>query len=412
MDAPLITNDAIVLGLLVAVLGLVFYTRSLGGRWTTFYTFVPLLLLCYLLPSLMNSFGLISSEESNLWPVAKNYFLPACLVLMTLSIDLKAIIGLGPKALIMFFTATVGIVLGGPVAILIVSLFSPETVGGEGINAVWRGFATLAGSWIGGGANQTAMLEVYGYNPDRYAAMVAIDVVVANIWMAFLLYGAGNPKPIDKWLKADTSAIDHLKRTMEHYTEQTERTSSLVDFIMITAVAFGGVGLSHAMAQLAIFAFGDIEALQGTILVNQFFWIVVTATTLGLTLSFTKFRDLEGAGASKVGSVFIFLLVAVIGTRMDVFQIADAPLLFLVGIVWMLFHVCLLIAVAKMVRAPFFFVAVGSKANVGGAASAPVVAAAFHPALAPVGVLLAVLGYALGTYGAILSAELMQLVAP
>jgi len=412
MDAPLITNDAIVLGLLVAVLGLVFYTRSLGGRWTTFYTFVPLLLLCYLLPSLMNSFGLISSEESNLWPVAKNYFLPACLVLMTLSIDLKAIIGLGPKALIMFFTATVGIVLGGPVAILIVSLFSPETVGGEGINAVWRGFATLAGSWIGGGANQTAMLEVYGYNPDRYAAMVAIDVVVANIWMAFLLYGAGNPKPIDKWLKADTSAIDHLKRTMEHYTEQTERTSSLVDYIMITAVAFVGVGLAHAMGQLAIFAFGDIEALQGTILVNQFFWIVVTATTLGLTLSFTKFRDLEGAGASKVGSVFIFLLVAVIGTRMDIFQIADAPLLFLVGIIWMLFHVCLLIAVAKMVRAPFFFVAVGSKANVGGAASAPVVAAAFHPALAPVGVLLAVLGYALGTYGAILSAELMQLVAP
>jgi uncharacterized membrane protein len=412
MDAPLITNDAIVLGLLVAVLGFVFYTRSLGGRWTTFYTFVPLLLLCYLLPSLMNSFGLISSEESNLWPVAKNYFLPACLVLMTLSIDLKAIIGLGPKALIMFFTATVGIVLGGPVAILIVSLFSPETVGGEGINAVWRGFATLAGSWIGGGANQTAMLEVYGYNPDRYAAMVAIDVVVANIWMAFLLYGAGNPKPIDKWLKADTSAIDHLKRTMERYTEQTERTSSLVDYIMITAVAFGGVGLSHAMGQLAIFAFGDIEALQGTILVNQFFWIVVTATTLGLTLSFTKFRDLEGAGASKIGSVFIFLLVAVIGTRMDVFQIADAPLLFLVGVVWMLFHVCLLIAVAKMVRAPFFFVAVGSKANVGGAASAPVVAAAFHPALAPVGVLLAVLGYALGTYGAILSAELMQLVAP
>jgi uncharacterized membrane protein len=412
MEAPLITNDAIVLGLLVAVLGGIFYTRTLGGRWATFYKFVPMLLLCYLLPSLMNSFGLISSDESNLWPVAKNYFLPACLVLMTLSIDLKAIIGLGSKALIMFFTATVGIVLGGPVAILIVSFFSPETVGGEGINAVWRGFATVAGSWIGGGANQTAMLEVYGYNPDRYAAMVAIDVVVANIWMAFLLYGAGNPKPIDKWLKADTSAIDRLKSTMEEYTAQTERTSSLLDFMMITAVAFVGVGLSHLMGELAVFAFGDIEALQGTILVNQFFWIVVTATTIGMSLSFTRFRALEGAGASKVGSVFIFLLVAVIGTRMDVFQIADAPLLFMVGIVWMLFHVCLLIGVAKLVRAPFFFVAVGSKANVGGAASAPIVAAAFHPALAPVGVLLAVLGYALGTYGAILSAELMKLVAP
>jgi uncharacterized membrane protein len=184
------------------------------------------------------------------------------------------------------------------------------------------------------------------------------------------------------------------------------------DLMMITAVAFGTVGLSHLVGQIAVYALGDIEVLQGSILVNQFFWIVVTATTVGMSLSFTRFRNLEGAGASKIGSVFIFLLVAVIGTRMDVFQIADAPLLFLVGIVWMMFHVALLLFVAKLIRAPWFFVAVGSKANVGGAASAPIVAAAFHPALAPVGVLLAVLGYALGTYGAILCAELMQLAAP
>jgi uncharacterized membrane protein len=412
MHSPIITNDAIVFGLLVTVLGLVFLTRSLGGRWATFYTFIPAILLCYLLPSLMNSFGLISSEESNLWPVARDYFLPACLVLMTLSIDLKAIIGLGPKALIMFFTATAGIILGGPIAILIVSLFSPETVGGEGMDAVWRGFATLAGSWIGGGANQTAMLEVYGYNPERFAAMVAIDVVVANIWMAFLLYGAGNPKPIDKWLKADTSAIDRLQDTMEAYTAENERTSTVPDFMLIAAVAFGSVGLSHLAAELATGLFGQYAALKGTILISGFFWIVVTATTIGMLLSFTKFRSLEGAGASKIGSVFIFMLVAIIGTRMDVFQIADAPLLFLVGIIWMLVHVSLLISVAKLVRAPFFFVAVGSQSNVGAAASAPVVAAAFHPALAPVGVLLAVLGYALGTYGAIICAELMRMVSP
>ena len=329
---------------------------------------------------------------------------------MTLSIDLKAIVGLGPKALIMFFTATAGIIIGGPIAIFIVSLFSPETVGGEGMNAVWRGFATLAGSWIGGGANQTAMLEVYGYNPDRYAAMVAIDVVVANIWMVFLLYGAGNSAMVDKWLKADTSAIDRLKSTMENYTAEIERKSSLVDFMMITAVAFTSVGIAHLVGQVATTFFLKFEALQETILVSDFFWIVVTATTIGISLSFTQFRNLEGAGASKVGSVFIFLLVAVIGTRMDVFQIGEAPMLFVVGLVWMLIHVTLLLIVAKMIRAPLFFVAVGSQANVGGAASAPVVAAAFHPALAPVGVLLAVLGYALGTYGAIIAAELMRLV--
>lgn len=412
MPSPVITNDAIVFGLLVTVLGVVFYTRSLGGRWAKFYTFVPAILLCYLLPSLMNSFGLISSEQSNLWPVARDYFLPACLVLMTLSIDLKAVIGLGPKALIMFFTATVGIIIGGPIAILIVSLLNPETVGGEGMNAAWRGFATLAGSWIGGGANQTALLEVYGYNPERFAAMVAIDVVVANIWMAFLLYGAGNPKPIDKWLKADTSAIDRLRDAMEAYTSKNERISTVADLMMIAAVAFGAVGLSHLVAEWSTGFFGQFAAFRGTILMSGFFWIVVTATTIGMSLSFTKFRSLEGAGASKIGSVLIFLLVAIIGTRMDVFQIADAPLLFLVGIIWMLVHVILLISVAKLVRAPFFFVAVGSQANVGAAASAPVVAAAFHPALAPVGVLLAVLGYALGTYGGIISAELMRMVSP
>ncbi|MEL6826643.1 MAG: DUF819 family protein [Pseudomonadota bacterium] len=412
MATPLISNDAVVFGLLATTLGVLFYTRSLGGWWNKFYTFVPIILLCYLIPSLMNSFGLISSEGSQLWPIAKDYFLPASLILLTMSIDLKAILGLGPKALIMFFTATIGIVIGGPVAVLIVASFSPDTVGGEGAEAVWRGLATVAGSWIGGGANQTAMLEIYGYNPEKYAAMVAVDIVVANIWMAFLLYGAGNPGPIDRWLKADTSAIATLRDKMIDYSAQMERTATTEDFMKLLAIAFGGVGASHLVAAFCANAAVAVPALSGSILANQFFWIVVTATTLGLGISFTRLRKLEGAGASKIGTVFIFLLVAIIGTKMDVFQIAEKPLLFLVGIIWMLFHTILLFMVAKLIRAPFFFIAIGSKANVGGAASAPVLAAAFHPSLAPVGVLLAVLGYALGTYGAILCAYLMELTAP
>lgn len=411
MTEPLITNDAIVLGLFAAVLGILFYTRSLGGFWARFYTFVPIILLCYLIPSLMNSFGLISSDGSQLWTVAKNYFLPASLILLTLSIDLKAIMGLGPKALIMFLTATIGIIIGGPLAMLIMQAISPETVGGEGADAVWRGLATVAGSWIGGGANQTAMLEIYGYNPEHYAAMVAVDIIVANIWMAFLLYGAGNPAPIDRWLKADTSAIDRLRDKMADYSAQVERPTSTPDLMVLLAITFGGVGLSHFVASQTGAAFSHNQALSGSILANDFFWIVVTATTVGLSLSFTSARKLEGAGASKLGTLFIFLLVTIIGSRMDVFQIADKPLLFLVGVIWMLIHTILLFAVAKVIRAPFFFIAIGSKANVGGAASAPVLAAAFHPALAPVAVLLAVLGYALGTYGAILCTELMRIAA-
>ena len=166
LEMPLITDDAVVLGLLVACLALIFYTSSLKSL-KGFYKFVPALLLCYLLPSLLSTFGVISPKVSGLWPVAKNYFLPASLILMTLSTDLKGILRLGPKALIMFFTATVGIIIGGPVAILITALFSPETVGGLDFDAAWRGLATLAGSWIGGGANQTAMLELYQYNPSN-----------------------------------------------------------------------------------------------------------------------------------------------------------------------------------------------------------------------------------------------------
>ncbi|MEM7006481.1 MAG: DUF819 family protein, partial [Pseudomonadota bacterium] len=184
------------------------------------------------------------------------------------------------------------------------------------------------------------------------------------------------------------------------------------DMIYLTAIAVGGTGLSHLVSIVVGGVFQSMDATANTILASGFFWIVVTATTLGLGASFTNARSLEGAGASKLGTVFIFLLVTVIGTRMDILAITEQPLLFVMGIIWMLFHTILLFVVAKMIRAPFFFIAVGSKANVGGAASAPVLAAAFHPALAPVGVLLAVLGYALGTYGAILCATLMEIVAP
>jgi uncharacterized membrane protein len=407
----LITDDAVVLGLLVSCLGLIFYTSQLKSL-KTFYKIIPALLLCYLIPSLFSTAGIISPKVSGLWPVAKNYFLPASLILMTLSTDLKGVIKLGPKALIMFFTATIGIILGGPVAILITSLFSPETVGGLEFDAVWRGMATLAGSWIGGGANQTAMLELYQFNPEKYGAMITVDIVVANIWMAFILLGAGKSAKIDKWLKADSSTIDDLKNKMENYSSTVERNTTFHDLMKISTIALGGVGIAHFSGSILSKCNNYFPIFNDTVFTSHFFWVVVVSTTLGLGFSFTRLRSLEGVGASKIGSVFIYLLVAIIGMKMDITKAVEQPLLIVVGLIWMIFHVGLLFAVAKIIRAPFFFLAVGSKANVGGAASAPIVASAFHPSLAPVGVLLAVLGYALGTYGAILCATLMEIASP
>jgi uncharacterized membrane protein len=138
--------------------------------------------------------------------------------------------------------------------------------------------------------------------------------------------------------------------------------------------------------------------------------MIVFASTVGVALSFTKARQLEGAGASKIGSVFLYILIATIGMKMDVRMIVDAPIYFIIGVIWMIIHAGLMLVVAKLIKAPVFYMAVASQANVGGAASAPIVASAFHPSLAPVGVLLAVLGYTVGTYMAWICGQILQAI--
>jgi len=432
-STPFITNDTIVFGLLMICLGFIFYTSSKKeGFWKGFYKIVPALFMAYIIPAFLTTSGLIAPEwlsltesgdavegSSKLYFMSSRYLLPAALVLMTLSIDIKAVFNLGPKALIMFFTGTIGIIIGGPIAVLLVGTFSPETVGGEGADAVWRGLSTLAGSWIGGGANQTAMLEVYGYNQKLYGGMVFVDIVVANIWMAILLIGIGKSAKIDKWLGADTSAIENLKEKVSSYSKKVERNPTLTDLMILVAIAFGTVSIAHYFAGFLSMFFNDfvtglpvgITRNMYTFLGSSFFWMISITTIIGITLSFTKLKSYEGAGASKFGSVFIYILVASIGMKMDLMLIFENTGLIIVGIVWMIIHALLLVGMAKLIKAPYFFLAVGSQANVGGAASAPIVASAFHPSLATVGVLLAVFGYAIGTVGAILCTVLMQLAA-
>jgi len=418
MNSLPLTDDTVIFGLLALCLGFVFYTSSIKtGFWKKFYAIIPTVLMCYLLPAILASSGLVSEKDSNLYFIASRYLLPAALILMTLSIDLKAISNLGSKALIMFLTGTAGIIIGGPLAILIVSIFSPETVGGAGPDAVWRGLSTIAGSWIGGGANQAAMLEVFEYNPEKYGGMVLIDIVVANIWMALLLLGIGRKDKIDKWLKADNSSIEELKVKVSEYTAKIARVTSLNDFIMMLFFAFVGVGLAHFIGNhFAEFLEANFEVIRNkekvlSSLGSKFLWMVVFATAFGIGLSFTKAKSYEGAGASKIGGMFIYILVATIGMKMDLGRVLENPGLIAIGLVWISIHAGLLILVAKLIKAPYFFLAVGSQANVGGAASAPVVAAEFHPSLTSVGILLAVFGYVVGTGGAYLCAILMEIAS-
>lgn len=412
----ILSNDAIVFGLLICILAFIIYTsQSESPFWNKIYRFFPALLACYFIPALLNwPLGLIDPKESSLYFVASRYLLPASLVLLCINIDFKAIMGLGSKALIMFLTATLGVIIGGPIALLIILNIAPDLIQASP-DELWRGLSTVAGSWIGGGANQTAMKEIYQVGDNLFGTMIIVDIIVGNIWLGVLLYGAGITDKLDKWLKSDTSAIENLKLKVSEYRAGIERKAETKDLFMLAAVAFGAVGLSHLAADFIVpflDGYKDIlETLKLNSLISGFFWIVVVSTTIGMAISFTPLRKLEGVGASKWGSLFIYILVATIGMQMNLEEVANNLGLFAIGIIWMIIHVSLLFIVAKWIRAPFFFVAVGSTANVGGAASAPVVASAFDTALAPVGALLAVLGYALGTYGAIICATLMKIAS-
>lgn len=410
-STALISNDAVVIGLLAVTLGFVFWSAGREhGFWKKFYSAVPAILPCYLLPALYNSFGLIDGNASGLYPMARDYLLPSSLVLFCVAMDVKSILRLGPKALVMFLTGTAGVMLGAVVAFAAMGIIYPDAVAGD----TWRGMTTVAGSWIGGGANQAAMKEVFAVDTTLFGQFAAVDVLVAYVWMAVLLFLASRAEAFDRWTGADTSAIEDLKRRMASYEAEHARIPSMTDFMLIFAIGIGATGLSHFFADPLVAWIKSLPAawrLQDYSLDARFFWIVVFATTIGVILSFTRARRLEGAGASKIGSVMLYVLIATIGMQMDLKALTNRPELLLLGFIWISVHAALMLGVAKLIRAPLFFMAVGSQANIGGAASAPVVATAFHPALAPVGVLLAVFGYALGTYCAYLTGLMLRVLA-
>lgn len=249
-SVALITNDAVVFGLLMLVLGFVFYTSNLKHNVAQkFYSVLPPLLMCYFLPGILNSIGLIDGVNSKLSTIGSRYFLPACLILFTLNLDFKELWNLRKRAGLIFITGTIGIIIGGPLALLITSFIAPDVVVGEGADAVWRGFGSLAGSWIGGSANQVALKEILNPSPELFSATIAVDVFVAYAWMAVLLYGITKSTIIDKYFKADSSDVKHLTEKMDQLNKENNRIPEAKDFILMMAIAFGGTGLSAFLSE-------------------------------------------------------------------------------------------------------------------------------------------------------------------
>ncbi|MCH8806498.1 MAG: DUF819 family protein [Planctomycetes bacterium] len=394
---PLISDPAGVLAVLFAVLGVIFWLTQhpVVGR---LFKVVPALVFCYFVPTTLTTLGVIP-DSSPLYSWVKQYVLPASLLLLILSLDLPGIIRLGPKAGIMLLAGTFGVVIGGPLSLLICESMLPPDA--------WKGMAALAGSWIGGGANFVAIGDMAGASDTMLATMVIPDVFVASIWMGVLLYFAGIQHRIDRWTGANTQAIRDLERSLSDFQERVNRVATLPDLIIIVAFGFVGSWLSYKAGA----ALPEITAGRFGTIISHSTWKYILITSVGVLLSLTRVRNLEGAGASKIGSVMIYLLVTCIGASADFTRIAEQPAYLLMGFIWIAIHIVVLLSVGWFIKAPIFFIAVGSQSNIGGAASAPVVAAAYHPALAPVGALLAVAGYVLGTYAGLVCMQLLKWVA-
>lgn len=392
-----------VLGVLLGFLAALFWLDA-HPRLGRIFRVVPLLVFAYFVPTALSNLGVIPLE-SPLYDFVKAWLLPASLLLLTLAVDVPAILRLGRLAVLMFLGATLSIVIGGPLAYLIGGALIPE----EMRDQAWRGLAALAGSWIGGGANFVAIGEAASASDSTLSLMVVVDVAVANVWMAVLLWFAGREKEMDLRMGADRGAIDEVRRRVEDYQASVARPIDLSSALWIGALGFGGAALAQSAADalpaLGIPGVGEI--------VSGFTWVVLIVTALGLGLSFTRLRALEGAGASRIGSAFLYLLVTTIGAKAEFHRVFDPQNLgiVIIGAIWMGLHASLLLLLRRWLKSPIFFLAVGSQANVGGAASAPIVAAAFHPALAPVGVLLAVGGYVLGTVCGLLAMILLKFAA-
>jgi uncharacterized membrane protein len=294
----------------------------------------------------------------------------------------------------MMLAGSAGIIIGGPLALSIFGRWLPPDA--------WKGMAALSGSWIGGSANMVAIKESIGTPDALLGPVIVVDTLVAYSWMGVLLVMSGYQRRFDALVRADTTALDEVQQRLSAAAED-RRPVTVRDLTFILALGFAG-------AALCVWAGDRLPKIGDPTILSHTTWTVILVTALGLALSFTPLARLERAGASRIGYLALYLMLTAIGAQADLVAVLEMPMLLAAGVLWVLVHIAVLLTVAWLIRAPLFFVATGSMANIGGTVSAPIVASVFNRALAPVGVLMGVSGYILGIYGSLLCAWLLSLV--
>jgi len=387
----MIRNPLLIVCALLAIESAVLFISS-RPQFKKYFSFLPPVFWIYFIPMLCSTFGLIDAK-SPIYQTIINWFLPASLVLLLLSADIKAIMRLGKPALLMMLAGSLGVMVGMP---LVFALVKPW-VGSE----MWSGFGALSASWVGGSANMIAVKEAIGTPEAVFTPMVVVDTIVPYVWMGFLVAASGFQWQFDRINNSDRRILDDLNTKTANLDNKTADKFSLRMFCIIIAMAVAAAIISREVGT-------HLPTIKDVL--SAYAWTIIVASLLGIALSFTAARKLEQHGASRIGYVLLYFVLTTIGAKANISNVGSAFVLIGAGFLVVAFHAAAILLAARLLRAPMFLAAVASQANIGGVASAPIVAEVYQPGLASVGLLLAILGNIVGTYAGIITAQLCRIV--
>lgn len=391
----MITNGFMYLAAIIFISAILIYLPKIfkGKAAQKVFKFAPPVVLIYL--------GLMVLCTVRLWDLdstaatytaVKNPILYAMLFLMLLRCDLRKIIKLGPKMLIGFFSATVSIGLGFVIAFVVMKFAIGENA--------WEALGALCGSWMGGGGNMLAIQSALNVSEASMGYALVMDSICATLYVMFLLWAIGFSDKFNKWTKADTRTIDSVGALLE---EEARKNNKPITFQNISILIGSALFVSSVSSLL-----GEKISIYLTFF-DKATWTVLIVTLAGVLLALTPFGKLSGT--EELSNTMLYIVIALIASRADLSAMGNAPAWLLTGFIILAFHVLIMIILAKLLKLDIFTCAVASLANVGGTATAPVLAGTYSSALVPVGIVMALLGYVVGTGGGLLVAKLMSLFA-
>jgi len=396
MSDILISSPSGVLAVLCAVAAFWFYVEQVSGA--KLFQYIPPLIFIYVTPVFLNNLDVIPAS-SPVYSGLSAYALPVFIVLMLIKVNVPAAIRIMGKGVLVMLMGTAGVVAGCVVSYLIVNRWlAPDA---------WTGFGALAGSWIGGTGNMAATSEMLNTPPEQFGLAVLADNVIYIVWLPILLASKNFADRFNTWAKVPEDRIRMMDSAAALAIEE-EKAPQMRDYIYLAAIAIGVTWIAAALATILFDAMmGVAPNLQ--VVLSESTWRILLITTIALSLSTTPVSRLPNATA--MGTALIYIFVAGMGARATIEGFGQAPAFLLGAFIWIFIHGAFCLAGAKLFRVDVHSVAIASAANIGAAASAPIVAAFHRPSLVPVSVLMALIGYALGNYLAPLAAHLARMAA-